>query len=1251
MRKAPWLIASAFLLGIIAQVCGVSFAAANPPALGGTGTTAVPVSGQTLIGNGAGTYTPAVLTPGANVVITNGSGTITIAVNGGSFLPSSTVYVSSVNGLTGAVTITSSTLGTATNTISLFNGNGFTTTTIQAVLNALSASGLLTYNSSTGVFGFTSSTLALGSASHNNTADFLASTTVYVATVNGQSGAVSITSSTLGVATNTVSLFNGSGYITQNQTITFTASGDATGTASGQTSLLPSITVTGLQGKALPALSTGTLKYTGGAWTFDGNVYLLSGINVTTTAPLGGGGALTSAGLTLTCATCLTANQTITLSGAVTGSGATAITTTYTTSTLFGFFSAVSPIVYNSSTGQFSWTNSNGYISSISINGNSGTSFQIAAGSGVTSTVSGTTTTLSLNLSAICSGNQFLTGVSPTGTGICGTPSGGSSSTNVFGTNGVSVVQVGVNATASLDTTYAASWSAIQTFLKGATINATATLASTTNCNILNTNGSGTIGCNNTSYLTAAIQTLFGLSTSTISVTTGTQAGTFNIVTQNGNTIKLIFPPANDQYFAPSTTIPTNTNQLTNGANFITSSSVGLLAPATSTINASGTTVTGPAFTFSSSTTILPYASGTSLYWALVNTGNWAGTWQGVNSSTFCLASSCITTSTNNFGGLTNASITANAPITWSAGSVIGFNTSTAMSLSGLYTLVDGLTVNSTATFNSSTVFTTLSNVSSSCASGLWYGTSTGNVNCLGIGGGLSILNGNLTSTISGGGGGGSGAAPATTTIIIGGTNTTSTTFTFATTTPITLGVNGTTITWGFNTSTPLTFGSLITFLGGVFHNSTTTFSVPPQSTSSAEVQFGTSTLQNGNGSGTLIGSNLTSSWNGDFVNFQVNSSSKFNIASSGNTLVGGTLNSSGSITTNGVQVTTGTTYTAQGTSISVTNLTVATSGAPLLSASVAGTTLTLTSVATSTILAGYSSSTVAGSTNQIAYFNGTNTITGNNNLQWNNAASLLTLNGSSTWAIPNATSTGITMLLGTSTVIGGSPSGTLIGSNLVSTWNGDFVNLQVNSSTQFRVASSGYVTANYVSSSQQFVNSSTINGLAFTNTTGTHATITNVSSTNGDFVTRLTLGGNSVATSTAPSLAGTYLGTLNNGTQLTASSTLASSTLNLTIENPTTTAPAYTMATWDFQRTFTKIGCVDAAGTTTLQFWNTTAITTTTKNADIVSGTLACGISGNSTTTFTSSTLLANYALLINVTSTASTPTQTRVYLIGTKQ
>lgn len=61
-----------------------------------------------------------------------------------------------------------------------------------------------------------------------------------------------------------------------NQSTSWTASGDVSGTASGVTTLTPALTVTGLRGTALPALSTGNLRYTGGAWVFDSTVYLSS---------------------------------------------------------------------------------------------------------------------------------------------------------------------------------------------------------------------------------------------------------------------------------------------------------------------------------------------------------------------------------------------------------------------------------------------------------------------------------------------------------------------------------------------------------------------------------------------------------------------------------------------------------------------------------------------------------------------------------------------------------------------------------------------------------------------------------------------------------------------------------------------------------------------------------------------------------------------------------------------------------------
>jgi hypothetical protein len=61
-----------------------------------------------------------------------------------------------------------------------------------------------------------------------------------------------------------------------NQSITWTASGDVGGTAAGTTTLAPALTVTGLRGAALPALSTGNLRYSGSAWVFDSTGYLSS---------------------------------------------------------------------------------------------------------------------------------------------------------------------------------------------------------------------------------------------------------------------------------------------------------------------------------------------------------------------------------------------------------------------------------------------------------------------------------------------------------------------------------------------------------------------------------------------------------------------------------------------------------------------------------------------------------------------------------------------------------------------------------------------------------------------------------------------------------------------------------------------------------------------------------------------------------------------------------------------------------------
>lgn len=104
-----------------------------------------------------------------------------------------------------------------------------------------------------------------------------------------------------------------------------------------------------------------------------------------------------------------------------------------------------------------------------------------------------------------------------------------------------------------------------------------------------------------------------------------------------------------------------------------------------------------------------------------------------------------------------------------------------------------------------------------------------------------------------------------------------------------------------------------------------------------------------------------------------------------------------------------------------------------------------------------------------------------------------------------------------------------------------------------------------------------------------------------------------------------------------------ASSTINLTISNPTTTAPSYTKAAWDYKRIITKITCVDVAGTTTLEFYKSSGLTSNSKVSEIVTS-LACGTAGNSTVSFTTTTLMTNEALFVNVISTAGTPTETSV-------
>ena len=112
-------------------------------------------------------------------------------------------------------------------------------------------------------------------------------------------------------------------YLTANQSITFTASNDVTGTASGTTSISPSLTVTGIRNNSIPSLPgpVAFLKWGGtsgsNTWLFDTTTYLTSAV---TTINFG------TTGLTPATATSGAVTVAGTLNVANGGTGATTLT-------------------------------------------------------------------------------------------------------------------------------------------------------------------------------------------------------------------------------------------------------------------------------------------------------------------------------------------------------------------------------------------------------------------------------------------------------------------------------------------------------------------------------------------------------------------------------------------------------------------------------------------------------------------------------------------------------------------------------------------------------------------------------------------------------------------------------------------------------------------------------------------------------------------------------------------------------------
>ncbi len=179
---------------------------------------------------------------------------------------------------------------------------------------------------------------------------------------------------------------------------------------------------------------------------------------------------------------------------------------------------------------------------------------------------------------------------------------------------------------------------------------------------------------------------------------------------------------------------------------------------------------------------------------------------------------------------------------------------------------------------------------------------------------------------------------------------------------------------------------------------------MPVQGSTSTLVLLGNNYITGGNASGTFLGANAPSGYNGDFVNFEVNSSSQFDVSSSG------------VVTLNAAQINSdfnlGTTTNPAGDILYVATAT------PIFSVANSG----FVGIGTSSP---YSAFSVAG--------------------------------------LPVQSTTSTLVLLGNNYITGGNASGTFLGANIVSGSKQDFINFEVNSSTKFQLGANGNVTTTNV--------------------------------------------------------------------------------------------------------------------------------------------------------------------------------------------
>ena len=142
---------------------------------------------------------------------------------------------------------------------------------------------------------------------------------------------------------------------------------------------------------------------------------------------------------------------------------------------------------------------------------------------------------------------------------------------------------------------------------------------------------------------------------------------------------------------------------------------------------------------------------------------------------------------------------------------------------------------------------------------------------------------------------------------------------------------------------------------------------------------------------------------------------------------------------------------------------------------------------------------------------------------------------------------------------------------------------------------------------------------------------------------------GNSYSTSTPASLAGKYLGVL--GSQLTVSSTLASTTAAATNWDATTTAQYryFLLMAPNYPFTLSSFSCENVFATTTYEIIRTTDAVATSGVEIIPSITCSAGVA-NTTSTFANSTLTSGQFMVAAVTSTVGTPTRDSIWWAGFK-